>query len=174
MIPTARLVVVGESDQTASQLLGPSLDDEERGAKAEAMDFLTGMLGNGVPVEAKVVKAAATDAGITNITLRRAAKALRVKTNDRAGFGPGYPSRWRLLAQQDAYMLLSDTRATRESDEQVGNHSTPLQTFQHEVDATLTKVNGLSPEWMPAVDAHMAELMSAGKQRLELSRKRRR
>ena len=125
MIPTARLVVVGETDQTASQLLGPSLDDEERGAKAEAMDFLTGLLGNGEPVEAKTVKAAATDAGITNITLRRAAKALGVKTNERAGFGPGFPSRWRLLAQPDPYMLLAETRATRGADEQVGNHATP-------------------------------------------------
>jgi len=151
MIPTARLVVVGETDQTASQLLGPSLDDEERGAKAEAMDFLTGLLGNGEPVEAKTVKAVATDAGITNITLRRAAKALGVKTNDRAGFGPGFPSRWRLVAQPDPYMLLPETRATREDDEQVGKPVSSLH--GQEIPTLPSKTNGQVGEIWPSREA---------------------
>ena len=36
-------------------------------------------------------------AGIAEKTLWRAAKRLGVKTNDRAGFGRGFPSHWSLL-----------------------------------------------------------------------------
>lgn len=145
MISTAHLVVVGESDQTASQLLGPALDDDERSAKSEAMDFLSGLLGKGEPIDAKVVKTAATEAGITNITLRRAAKALGVKTNDRAGFGPGFPSRWRLPAQQDAYSLMSDTRATSARHELIGTPATPLQQHSAAVLAVLEMFPGSLP-----------------------------
>jgi hypothetical protein len=92
-IPTVRLVDVGESSYTPADLLGPSEDDDKLSAVGEAADFLRDCLADG-PVEAKTVKEAAKVAGIAERTLWRAVKRLRVKTNDRTGFGPGYPSRW--------------------------------------------------------------------------------
>lgn len=100
-IPTVRLVDVGESSYTSADLLGPSEDEDKLSAVSEASDFLREYLAGG-PVEAKTVKSASRDVGIAERTLWRAVKRLRVKTNDRAGFGPGYPSRWCLPRLLDA------------------------------------------------------------------------
>jgi putative DNA primase/helicase len=98
-ISTVRLVDSGTSTYTTSQLLGTPLDDEERSAGAEAEHFLSELLAAG-PVEAQTVKRSSRDAGIAEKTLWRAAKKLGVKTNDRAGFGRGFPSRWSLLGHE--------------------------------------------------------------------------
>jgi AAA domain len=98
-ISTVRLVDSGTSTYTTSQLLGTPLDDEERSAGAEAEHFLSELLVSG-PVEAQTVKRSAREAGIAEKTLWRAAKKLGVKTNDRAGFGRGFPSRWSLLGHE--------------------------------------------------------------------------
>jgi len=92
-IPTVQLVDAGESRYTSSDLLSPAEDEDKLSAVGEAADFLRDHLCDG-PVESKTVKSAAKDAGIAERTLWRAAKQLGVKTNDRTGFGLGYPSRW--------------------------------------------------------------------------------
>jgi RecA-family ATPase len=99
-ISTVRLVELGESSYTSTQLLATSEDDEERNALREAEDFLRELLGDGSKPEAKAVIRLAKEAGIAEKPLRRAAKRIGVKTNDREGFGPGFPSRWSLLSQE--------------------------------------------------------------------------
>jgi putative DNA primase/helicase len=111
-ISTVRLVDSGTSTYTSSQLLAVPADDEERHAGTEAEEFLRELLANG-PVEAQTVMRQRRDAGISEITLRRAAKRVGVKTNDREGFGAGYPSRWSLLDQKPP-------TCSRQTDEQVG------------------------------------------------------
>ncbi len=60
------------------------------------------------------------------------------------------------------------TRGEREVGREDDGHptqetsATPLETFQHQVDATLTKVNGLQPGWLEADDQRRRELMEAG------------
>jgi putative DNA primase/helicase len=96
---TVRIEWLGASTVTAGQLLAVPADDEERNAGAEAARFLRELLADG-PVDAQTVKQAAREEGIAEKTLWRAAKTLGVKTNDRAGFGRGYPSRWSLLGHE--------------------------------------------------------------------------
>lgn len=92
---TVRIEWLGVSTVTAGQLLAAPVDAEERNAGAEAEDFLRELLADG-PVDAQIVKQAAREDGIAEKTLWRAKSKLGVKTNDRAGFGRGYPSRWSL------------------------------------------------------------------------------
>jgi hypothetical protein len=100
---TVRVTWEGESALTADQLVGLT-SHEERGAVEEAADWLRHRLTDG-PFEAKSLKDEARSANIAEKTLWRAAKRLGVKTNDRAGFGPGFPSRWSLplLGHHTAY-----------------------------------------------------------------------
>ncbi len=97
VIPTVQILDAGESQYTSTQLLSPAEDEEKLSAVTVAVDFLSEYLADG-PLEAKAVKKAAADSGIATHTLWRAVKRLGVKTNDRARFGPGFPSRWCLLA----------------------------------------------------------------------------
>jgi hypothetical protein len=99
-IATARLVDAGVSEFTSSQLLAPPEDEDARSALAQAEDFLKEILDGGKLVDANMVKKLAKDAGISVRTLWRAAKKLGVKTNNRAGFGQGYASRWSLPCQE--------------------------------------------------------------------------
>jgi hypothetical protein len=103
----------GESDLTADQLVAVT-SEEDRGALKEAVDWLRHRLTDG-PIEAKRLKDEARRAGIAEKTLWRAAKLLGVKTNDRAGFGPGFPSRWSLplLGHQTAYSANPPSWPTR-------------------------------------------------------------
>jgi hypothetical protein len=96
-ITTARLVVVEESNYTSTQLLGVPDGQEERDAVTEAEQLLRELLAAGA-VEARLVMAEAKASGVAEKTLRRAGHRLKVKTNDRGGFGPGFPSRWSLPA----------------------------------------------------------------------------
>ncbi|HVC03780.1 MAG TPA: AAA family ATPase [Candidatus Acidoferrales bacterium] len=93
-IPAVRLVDAGASDFTTAQLLGVPPDEEKRTAVTEAIDFLRDYLADGLPHEAQAVKTEAAKAGISDRTLRRAAKELSVNTHARGGFGEGFPSRW--------------------------------------------------------------------------------
>jgi|GEM_PF-6974796 len=81
----ARVTWLGESSMSAGQLLAGQEDEQERGALDEARDFLRDLLREG-PHPAKIVKASARDAGITEQTLRRARESLGV-TNTKEGFG---------------------------------------------------------------------------------------
>lgn len=80
----------GVTPHTAAQLLTPTASAEERTALDEAMDVLRDVLADG-PLQAKDVQRAARDAGISEITLRRAKSKLGV-TATREGFGSA--GRW--------------------------------------------------------------------------------
>jgi Bifunctional DNA primase/polymerase, N-terminal/AAA domain/Primase C terminal 1 (PriCT-1) len=67
----------GESQLTASAILAPELNGEESGAMAEAQEFLLSALAQGSR-SAKDVMAEARQEGITERTLKRAKKELRV------------------------------------------------------------------------------------------------
>jgi putative DNA primase/helicase len=61
---------------------------ENRSGKAEAIDFLTDLLGGG-PVSAKDVKREAAEAGISSKSLRSAREALGIKP-EKSGFEGGW------------------------------------------------------------------------------------
>jgi hypothetical protein len=75
-IATPRLVIVGPSGASASDLL---TDPDDRSALRDACAFLRAELAAG-PVPAKDVEAAAEEADIARRTLRRAKEQLRVRT----------------------------------------------------------------------------------------------
>lgn len=71
-VETSRVVLTGESEHTGRDLLARR-DDTELSALEEAREFLRQELATG-PVAAKVILAGAKTLGISEITLRRAAK----------------------------------------------------------------------------------------------------
>jgi hypothetical protein len=73
----ARVEWKGETPLGADQLLRPPVDDEERSAVDEAVEFLLDELGTH-PVTAKSVLKDARDAGVAERTLYRAKRKLRV------------------------------------------------------------------------------------------------
>lgn len=95
-----RIEWLGASRVTAGQPLAVPADEDERSALDAATDFLSERLADGQPVEVKPLLREARDAGHSDKTIRRAAKRLGVNTHDRAGFGPGFPSRWSLHGQE--------------------------------------------------------------------------
>lgn len=90
-IATSHVVDLGETDHTAETVLGRRLDDEERGALADAEAFLTEVLADG-PTDAREVKREAADAGVSEITLKRAKSSLGI-VSERVG-GVGERGRW--------------------------------------------------------------------------------
>jgi DNA repair protein RadA/Sms len=90
-----RFYWTGESDLTAGRILSVVSNDEERGALAEALDFLRSALSGGER-EVDEVKGEARRAGISEATLRRARERLNLKAI-RQGI-PGTRQRfvWRL------------------------------------------------------------------------------
>ena len=76
---------------TAGALLAPEQDDGEQSALKEAMEILREVLGEG-PADGKRVQREASEAGITDRTLRRAKTALGVKSKREGGLGPA--GRW--------------------------------------------------------------------------------
>jgi hypothetical protein len=123
----SRIDWLGASPHTAEGLLAQPANDEDRSAVDEAVEFLRERLADG-PVEAATVKAEARRAGVAEKTLWRAAKRLGVKTNDRAGFGRGHPSRWTLRAPtgpKNAYSAIPEVWPSRANDGRVGNSAEP-------------------------------------------------
>jgi hypothetical protein len=76
---SVRVNWLGQSGVSASQLLATPRDEDHADARGEAVEFLNELLIDG-PVPAAQVKEEAEDAGITDITLRRAKKSLGVLT----------------------------------------------------------------------------------------------
>ena len=74
---SVRVNWLGQSGVSASQLLATPRDEDHADASGEAVEFLRELLMNG-PIPAAQVKEEAEDAGITDITLRRAKKGLGV------------------------------------------------------------------------------------------------
>ena len=87
-----RIVWEGETSYTANELIAPPLLSQgENGALGEAMEFVRMELMNGGRT-AKGMEAAATDAGISQSTLRRARKQLGIKPRKEGK--PGEPGQW--------------------------------------------------------------------------------
>lgn len=74
---SVRVDWLGQSEVSASQLLATPRDEEQADARGEAVEFLNDVLCDG-PVAASQVKEESEDAGITDITLRRAKKSLGI------------------------------------------------------------------------------------------------
>lgn len=108
----ARVEWKGETTFGAHDLLRAPVDDEEKSALSEAMDFLRDELGDG-PMAAKSVQKNAHDARITDATLRRAKSALKVKSVKE---GDGSWS-WHIPGKERHGNVLNDAHASR--DEQV-------------------------------------------------------
>lgn len=106
-IETARMVAIGESDANSHDLLR-GRDDEERLERDDAADFLKAELADG-PRPAKEMKTAARDAGITDITLKRAKAQLAVETNRVGGTGSAGHWEWSLLRGSPPPDPLSET-----------------------------------------------------------------
>jgi hypothetical protein len=79
----ARVEWKGETTLSAAALLAAPADPEERSALEEAMEFLRDELESG-PVESTQVSKDARAAGITEITLKRAKRALGVRSRKQA------------------------------------------------------------------------------------------
>jgi Bifunctional DNA primase/polymerase, N-terminal/AAA domain len=95
----------GTSELTAEQLVAARVSDaEEQSALADAEGFLRELLADG-PVSSAAVKIAARQAGVSDITLRRAKAALGVETH-KTGFEKGAGWQWGLPA-----LLLKKTRS---------------------------------------------------------------
>jgi len=89
-ITEGRFLWRGETSVSAAALLAPDSGPEERGALAEAQDFLRDLLTAGA-VDAEEGWRQARKLGIAERTLKRARAALGIKAR-REGFGPG--GRW--------------------------------------------------------------------------------
>jgi len=106
-ILTSRLVVVGDTNHTASDLLGAPADKEDRSAISDAVDFLRDLLGDGA-VSAGRVRQEAKRADIAWATVRRAQKdRLRIVPR-KQGMGGGWV--WELPAE-DAHAPREDAPA---------------------------------------------------------------
>ena len=92
----ARIVWEGTTAHTAADLLATPVDDDERGARGDAADFLGELLAHG-PVAATEVRRFGREAGISDRTLERAKRDLGV-VSERDGFGPGSHVSWSLSA----------------------------------------------------------------------------
>ncbi len=90
----ARVVWEGATRHTVEALLGRPLDEEQRGERDEAREFLRGVLSDG-PVLASEVKTLARQALVSERTLMRAKKDEGV-ISKRDGFGRGSRSYWEL------------------------------------------------------------------------------
>lgn len=81
-IATSRVVLLDETEETARDLLTQPATSDEQTARAEAAEFLRAELER-APMPAKLIRAAAHDAGIADRTLDRAKKAAGVRARKR-------------------------------------------------------------------------------------------
>ena len=121
-VETARIVQIGQSDHDAEQLLAGRGDPEERSALGEAVTFLEEELGDRV-MDAKVIKRAARDVGISEPTLKRAKERAGVVSERVGGVGDAGRWTWRLsgskglasLEDQEVGSLSSNPHEERDS-----------------------------------------------------------
>lgn len=98
-VETARIVGRGGSDHNAERLLSTRGDPDERSAMDEAVAFLVEELGSRV-MDARMVKRAAGDFGISPRTLDRAKQRVGVISERVGGVGSGGHWTWRLRTPQ--------------------------------------------------------------------------
>jgi putative DNA primase/helicase len=135
-----RFVWRGETSITADELQGPEMGDEGRAALDEAVAFLRETLADG-PVKAKTVQREASEAGMSESTLKRAKAVLGVQTlRQQQGFG-GENGYW-------VWELPSKVR--RESPTLQGDQAAPLGDGGSE-----TTPDDAKPG--PVVDGHLDE-----------------
>lgn len=94
-IETSRLICLGESEARADELLAAVSTSEERSERDEAVEFLRAELEAGSR-QARDVKAAARDAGISDATLRRAKAQLGIDATRVGGVAGQGHWEWRL------------------------------------------------------------------------------
>lgn len=104
----------GESTLTAGRILSLPSDEEERGARVEAVEFLRAALAEG-PRPAKDVKGEARQAGIPDITLRRAKDRLGVRTEKEGGRLGERAQRWLWSLPEQAEGAHSDSEGAQEN-----------------------------------------------------------
>lgn len=109
----------GASDLTAGRILSFASDDDERNAQAEAVEFLRAALEDGAR-PAKIVKAEAAQAGLTEQNLRTARTRLGIKPfKEGGGFGgKGAKWMWRLPNMQDVKNSECSAQDVKENGEQ--------------------------------------------------------
>ncbi|HYH85832.1 MAG TPA: AAA family ATPase [Pyrinomonadaceae bacterium] len=111
----------GASTLTAGRILSIPSDDEERGALAEATDFLRDALAVGLR-RSKEVKAEARQAGISESTLRRAQRALGVRVVKEGGRFGGGSQRWGWALPEGAHHSAEDPQITND-EHLLANHT---------------------------------------------------
>ena len=104
----------GPTPLSADDLLAPAAPPEDLSAEDEARAFLRALLAGPDPLPARLVLAAARDAGVAPPTLRRAKTKERVRVL-RRGFGPGSTWLWTLAAPATAGSTEDDPAADSNS-----------------------------------------------------------
>ncbi|MGA9994659.1 MAG: AAA family ATPase [Pyrinomonadaceae bacterium] len=112
----------GSSTLTAGRILSLPSDEEERGARSEAEDFLRDALSDG-PRASKEIKTEARQAGISEITLRRAKDKLGIRAK-KDGL-----ERWLWTLPEDAHLPVEDAQGT--GDEHLQPNHTSKATYSN-------------------------------------------
>ncbi|CCF83594.1 hypothetical protein NITHO_2500001 [Nitrolancea hollandica Lb] len=123
----------GVTTHTADALVSQPAGDEERTARDEAIDFLRDALAAG-PMPAKDVQRQAREAGISEMTLRRAKGAANV-TWRREGFGKDGTVLWEIPTAIDVHANPIDVhpngRSSMGNDEQLWGSRDAWQASEH-------------------------------------------
>jgi hypothetical protein len=110
----------GASDLTARRILSFESDTDERGAQAEAVEFLRDALKDGAR-PAKEVKAEAMQAGLTEQNLRTARARLKIKPTKEGGEFGGKGAKW-MWKMPDTQDVDASADATQDIEEKGGQH----------------------------------------------------
>lgn len=110
----------GASDLTARRILSFESDTDERGAQAEAVEFLRDALKDGAR-PAKEVKAEAMQAGLTEQNLRTARARLKIKPTKEGGEFGGKGAKW-MWKMPDTQGVDASADATQDVEEKDGQH----------------------------------------------------
>jgi putative DNA primase/helicase len=147
----ARVEWLGESPHAAAALLAAPTEPSERGALDDAKRFLRELLQEG-PHPVKLIKVDARDAGISEMTLRRAKDALGVQT---AHVGFGKESHWEWRLSDAVKTIIPDQRRSSGSLEST---RAPLSAFEAaRADVEATAAGEDEPERPPREDLGSAE-----------------
>jgi putative DNA primase/helicase len=104
-----RFCWTGASTLTAGRILSFPSNEEDRGARSEAIEFLRSALADG-PRPSKEIEAEAIDAGFSKITLRRAKENLGVHAFKEGGHFGGGAQRWMWAMPEVAHSCNEDAQ----------------------------------------------------------------